>query len=260
MQMEVRDLRIEDIVISEYNIRKDLEAGTEDASITDLAESIRDKGLLNPIIVRKLPNGTYDLVAGQRRFLAIKKLGWSTVSAIIRDFEDDTDAAVISLIENVHRADLNPIDKAKAYRMIYDKYQNYSLVAKETGVSTQTIRKYISLLDLAPSLQSRVGTKEGTAGIDTLSKLSTLFSSDDQEKVLESIGGFKQSIQLEILKRSEGKVELLDELTEEALEGAFEPNICKGIHSCSYIPEELRIGIMNYVDDYNKRVKDRLCT
>jgi len=248
--MEVRDLRIEDIVVSKYNIRKDLEAGNEDASITDLADSINDKGLLNPIIVRKLPNGTYDLVAGQRRFLAIKRLGWSTVSAIIRDFEDDTDAAVISLIENVHRADLNPIDKARAYQMIYEKYQNYNLVAKETGVSAQTIKKYISLLDLDPAIQAMVGTKDGVAGIDTMSKLATSFSPEEHERVLETIGGFKQSIQLEILKRSEGKVELLDEMTEKVLSGKFDVNRCKSLNECIYIPEELLPRIVKVVREY----------
>ena len=120
--MEVRDIKMADIRLSEFNIRKDLNAGTEDTGLEDLAESIKDKGLLNPLIVRKLEDGTYELIAGQRRFLACQKLGWKTIPAIIRDISNDTDATILSLVENVHRADLNPIDKARAYQKIYEKY------------------------------------------------------------------------------------------------------------------------------------------
>jgi ParB family chromosome partitioning protein len=80
-----------------------------------LALSIREKGLLSPITVLKNYDGTFDLIVGQRRFLACKQLGWKTIPAIIREEMDDTDATVSSLVENVHRADMSPIDKARAY-------------------------------------------------------------------------------------------------------------------------------------------------
>ena len=145
--MEIKEINLDDIDISEFNTRKDLGAGTEEASLDDLANSIREKGLLSPIMVRK-KNGKYDLVAGQRRFLACKKIGLQTIHSIIRDDLDDTDATIISLIENVQRADMNPLDKAKAYKIIYEKYKDYKKVAKETGVSVSTIKKYLTLLNL----------------------------------------------------------------------------------------------------------------
>ena len=83
--MEVRDIKMADILLSELNIRKDLDAGTEDTGLEDLADSIKDKGLLNPLIVRGCGDGTYELIAGQRRFLACQRLGWETIPAIIRD-------------------------------------------------------------------------------------------------------------------------------------------------------------------------------
>ena len=67
--MEVRDIPIDEITVSEFNTRKDLSAGIEDSSIDDLAASIREKGLLNPIIVRTGFSGKYELIAGQRRLL-----------------------------------------------------------------------------------------------------------------------------------------------------------------------------------------------
>jgi ParB family chromosome partitioning protein len=154
--MEVKDISLSDIQLSEeLNARKDLNAGTEDTGLEELATSIEEKGLLNPIIVKRNDDRTYGLIAGQRRFLSCQRLGWKTIPAIIRDVTDDTDATIISLIENVHRADMNPIDKARAYQKIYEKYKDYNKVGKETGVSISTIRKYLTLLNLAPSIQRR---------------------------------------------------------------------------------------------------------
>jgi len=250
--MEVKEIKIEEIILSESNTRKDLVAGTEDASIEDLAQSIKEKGLLNPIIVRKSREGLYELIAGQRRFLACQKLGWETIPAIIRDVTDDTDVTILSLIENVHRADMNPIDKARAYRKILDKYQDLHIVAKETGVSMGTIRKYLKLLELAPSIQQKITTAEGPAGIETLSKVAETFSPEVQEEVLEKIGGFKQQIQLEMIKRTDGDLSKLEYLREQALEGAFDTVICKGLDDCTFIPKELVPSVREAIAEFKK--------
>lgn len=250
--MEVRDIKMADIRMSEFNIRKDLDAGTEDTGLENLADSIKDKGLLNPLIVRKHDDGTYELIAGQRRFLACQRLGWETIPAIIRDITDDTDATILSLIENVHRADLNPIDKARAYQKIYEKYKDYNTVAKETGVSVSTIRKYLTLLNLALSIQEKLTTAEGPAGIGTLSKIAETFAPGEQEEVLDRIGGFKQQIQFEMIKRSGGDVDKLEDLREQALEGAFNTHLCRGLDECPFIPPEL----LEPVKDAIKRLKE----
>jgi ParB family chromosome partitioning protein len=250
--MEIREIKMIDIQLSQFNVRKDLDAGTEDMGLEDLAESIRDKGLLNPLIVRRLDTGTYELIAGQRRFLACQKLGWQTVPAIIRDINDDTDAMILSLVENVHRADLNPIDKAKAYERIYEKYRDYNKVAKETGVSVSTIKKYLLLLKLAPSIQEKLTTTEGPAGLGTLSKIAETFAPGEQENVLDKIGGFKQQIQFEIIKRSGGDAGKLEDLRKQALEGAFDTTICRGLDECQYIPLELRELVKDAIKKYEE--------
>jgi ParB family chromosome partitioning protein len=247
--VEVKEISINLINVSSLNTRKDLGAGTEDTSFDDLASSIREKGLLSPITVFKRDDGTYDLIVGQRRFLACKQLGWETIPAIIRERMDDTDATILSLVENVHRADMSPIDKARAYKKIYQKYEGYDRVAKETGVSAATIRKYLTLLDLAPSIQDKLTTSEGPAGIGTLSKLAEKFKSpEEQEKVLEAIGGFKQDVQLEIIKQSDGNLDRIPKLKEEALQGAFDTYLCHGIKDCSFIPEMLREPIVQMIE------------
>ena len=237
--MEVKEIKMNEISLSEYNTRKDLNAGTEDTGLEDLAKSIRENGLLNPIIVMKKDESTYELIVGQRRFLACQKLEWDTIPAIIRDFTDDIDATIISLIENVHRADMNPLDKARAYQRINEKYNDLKKVVKVTGVSVQTIRKYLKLLNLAPSIQEKLSTTNGPAGIATLAKIADTFSLEDQEKALERVGGFKQQIQLEIIKKSDGDLSKLERLRAKAFEGAFNSYLCKSLDDCQFIPKEL---------------------
>ena len=237
--METKEIELSAIRVSDSNTRKDLDAGTEDTSIEDLANSIREQGLLSPIIVRTTTDDGYDLIAGQRRVLACGKLGMTTIAAIVRDDLDDTDATIVSLVENVHRADMSPMDKARAYQGIHSKYGDYSQVAKETGVSVTTVRKYLKLLNLAPTIQDKLTTAEGPAGVGTLSRLADTFSMEEQEKVLDAIGGFKQDIQQEILKRSGGDFGVLSGLKELAIEGAFDTRMCReGL--CFTMPEELK--------------------
>jgi len=246
--VEVKEIKLESIGVSKFNTRKDLGAGSEETSLDDLANSIQEKGLLNPIMVREMSKGKYDLVAGQRRFLACKKIGLKTIPAIIRNDLTDTDATIISLIENVQRSDMNPIDKANAYQQIFKKYKNHKKVAKETGISITTVKKYLTLLNLASSLQEKLTTSEGPAGVGTLSKLAETFSPDEQEEAYDEISGFKQTIQLEILKRSGGDLNKLSGLRNEAMEGAFDTRTCtEGL--CFLMPEDLKEQIKKVLEN-----------
>ena len=234
--MEVKHIGIDKIKVSKSNTRKDLSAGTEDATLDDLARSILEKGLLSPILVIKKSEGKYDLIAGQRRFLACKKLGWKDIPAIVRDDLNDADATVISLIENIHRADMNPLDKATALKALYEKYQDYSKVASETAWSEATVRKYVRLLDLPVELQQKLTTTEGPVKISAMSRLAQTFSDgDDAIEVYKRISGFNGTIQEEILKQSKGEVELIDELVDQAQEGAFDTRRCGGRFGCELI-------------------------
>ena len=224
--MDTVEIPLSAIRISPQNTRQDLHSGTEDATLDDLADSIRELGLLQPVTVMNRPDGGYDLIAGQRRFLACKKVGITAIPAIVRDDLDATDATVVSLVENVHRADMSPIDKARAYQAIYDKYGDYERVARETGMSVPTIRRYILLLDLAPSIQEKVSTSEGPAGVGTLSRLAKEFEPEDQEFVLSRIGGFNSKIQDRVLRESHGDRDTIELLASQAREGAFDVRTC----------------------------------
>lgn len=234
-----KDIPLNLLSVSNLNTRRDLDAGQEDSSIQDLALSIQEKGLLQPITVRQLPGGKYEVIIGQRRLLACQKIGYDPVPCLVRDDLDDTDAVTISLIENVHRADLNPLDKAQALGQLYDRCGSYEKVARETSWSAQTVSKYVSLLDLPEEIQNKIGTFDGAAGVGTLSSLARNFQGDEALHVYEQIAGFSQKIQMEIIKRSEGDISKIGEVKGLALEGAFEVRHCGGQFKCEVIRDIL---------------------
>jgi len=256
--MEVRDIPIDEITVSEFNTRKDLSAGIEDSSIDDVAASIREKGLLNPIIVRTGFSGKYELIAGQRRLLACKKLGMKSIAALIRSDVDDADATAISLIENVHRAEMNPMDKARAFAALRDRYTgDTARVSKETGIGVATIKKYLALLSLPDAIQQRVSTSDGPARIGTLSTLARTFTDPkDMLEAYDKTAGFTQDIQTQILKATGGDISRIDELVEQAQEGAFDTRMCHGLAGklmCEYIPEELAGSVIHLVEEWKKQ-------
>lgn len=238
--METKDIALDRIRVSAFNTRKDLSAGTEDTDIDDLANSIRDWGLLSPITVRMTAEDQYDLVAGQRRYLAYRRLGMETIPAIVKDDLDDTSATVVSLVENVHRADMNPMDKARAYQGIYAHYGDVGRVAKETGVTPQTVRRYLPLLNLAQSIQDDVSTSDGIASVTTLSKLADTFAPEDQKEVLDSIRGLNSRRQLRILQDS-GRTSDIPGLRMRELEDMKIPVCREGL--CFRMPEAMKARI-----------------
>ena len=239
--METRDIELNQIKVSVLNARKDLEAGTEDADLDDLVNSIRDKGLLQPITVRTAPDGGYDLIAGQRRFLAYRELGWPTIPALVRDDLDDINATAVSLIENVQRADLNAMDKARVYRTLHEKYGSVSLVAREVGVTPQTVRKYLPLLNLNMEIQTEVSTRGGVGSVETLSVLGETFSTDDQLEVLERTRVLNPTSQKEVIKNSKGNLDLIPELVNQAMEKNSIAVCREGL--CDLMPEEEKTRI-----------------
>jgi len=108
IQQGVRHIPIEKIKASKYQPREDF----NQEALDDLANSIREKGFIQPVLVRSKDN-EYELIAGERRLRAAKKLGYKEIPAIIKE-ASDLDSLEISIIENIQREDLNPIDQAKA--------------------------------------------------------------------------------------------------------------------------------------------------
>lgn len=123
-----------------------------DAEIGDLAASIRDNGLIQPISVRRV-GANYEIIAGERRFRAILKLGWDKFPGIVLEADDEA-ASAIMLAENTARANIDPIDEARAYQKRTDRFGwSADEIGKRAGVSGARVRQRLKLLRLEPTVQ-----------------------------------------------------------------------------------------------------------
>ena len=132
--------------------------------LEELSESIRENGLLQPILVRSYAEGRYQIIAGERRFRASKLAGLTEIPAIVLD-KDDKAAAQIALIENIQREDLNPLEEALAYKALKDEYDmTQEELSYKLGKSRSAIANSIRLLDLPEAILTMVAAKELSAG------------------------------------------------------------------------------------------------
>ena len=133
-------------------------------TLEELASSILENGLLQPILVREYENGRYQIIAGERRFRASKIAGLTEIPAIVLD-KDDKKAAEISLIENIQREDLNPIEEAMAYKALADEYNlTQEELSTKVGKSRSAIANAVRLLDLPAPVLEMVASGEISAG------------------------------------------------------------------------------------------------
>lgn len=123
-------------------------------AISSLADSIRDHGMLQPVILRHGPNGRYIIVAGERRWRAARMLGLDEIPAIIKEISE-SESAQIAIIENLQREDLNPVEEAEGYKRLCEVYgMSQEAVAKLTGKSRSTITNMIRILSLPDEIQA----------------------------------------------------------------------------------------------------------
>jgi ParB family chromosome partitioning protein len=135
----------------------------DDDALIGLAESIRQDGVMQPVVVRRAGDGDgYELVAGERRLRASKLAGLETIPAILRE-ADDRASAELALIENLQRADLNPVERALAFRALADRYQlTHAQIGERVGMDRASVSNHLRLLDLDDEILSMVG--EGRLG------------------------------------------------------------------------------------------------
>lgn len=133
--------------------RKNFDQGT----LLELAMSIRERGVLEPIVVRPTKNGTYEIVMGERRWRASQLAGLTQIPAIIRELTDE-DASTDALLENFQREDLNPVERAKAIQKLLN-FMTWEKCLKTLGVADSTMRRYLDLLDLPEAILDEIVTK-----------------------------------------------------------------------------------------------------
>ena len=125
-------------------------------ALADLADSIRQHGILQPLVVRKLQSGYYQIIAGERRWRAARMAGLSEVPAIVVE-ADDRKAMELALIENLQREDLNPLEEAQGYRSLVEQYGlTQEQAAQRVGKSRSAVANALRLLNLTPAVRTLV--------------------------------------------------------------------------------------------------------
>lgn len=136
----------------------------DEAALDELAASIRAQGIIQPLLVRPRPDGTYELVAGERRLRAAQRAGLRSVPVVIRAMSDD-DSLEIALIENLQRADLSPLEEAAAYeRLMRDFGHTQEQVAERVGKSRPAVANTLRLLRLPEPIKQELSRGRLTAG------------------------------------------------------------------------------------------------
>lgn len=136
----------------------------DDAALADLADSIREHGIIQPLTVRKLASGYYQIIAGERRWRAARMAGLSEVPAIVIE-ADDRKAMELALIENLQRADLNPIEEAEGYQQLISQYgMTQEQAAERVGKSRPAVANALRLLSLGPEILKLVEAGTISAG------------------------------------------------------------------------------------------------
>ena len=151
----LRTLPVDALAPGKYQPRRAMDAD----KLTELAESIKAQGVIQPIVVRQLPDRTYEIIAGERRWRASKQAGLVDIPVVVRQVDDRTVVAM-ALIENIQREDLNPLEEATALQRLIDEFDlTHAQAAEAVGRSRAAVSNLLRLLELPPAIRALVESK-----------------------------------------------------------------------------------------------------
>jgi len=173
----LREIDIDRVLPNSHQPRKNF----DEEALNELANSIREHGVVQPVVVRPLEDGFFQLIAGERRWRAAQRAGLGRVPAVVREAGEHA-ALELALIENLQREDLNPIEEAQAYeRLIVDFGMTQEEVAQRVGKNRATIANMLRLLRLPPEVQQWLRENRLTTG-----HAKALLSLNDLDAILDS--------------------------------------------------------------------------
>ena len=148
----IQSLNLEQLVAGRYQPPQRL----DEAYLAELAQSIRQFGIIEPLVARPLADGSYEILAGHMRWQAAQRAGLGQIPVMVREADDRT-AAAIALVENLLRRDLNPIEEGRALRRLREEFGlTQEQLAETLGISQSAISKALGLLSLDPAVQARI--------------------------------------------------------------------------------------------------------
>ncbi len=157
---EVQRLRVNAIVPNRYQPRQTFAPH----ELAELTASLKQSGLLQPILVRRKGDGIYELISGERRWRAAKEAGLETIQAVIRNCGDE-ESVVLALVENLQRADLNPMEMARAYhRMMNEFGLTQDIIAQRVSCERSSIANVVRLINLPSEVQQLIETNQLSMG------------------------------------------------------------------------------------------------
>ncbi|MEW6262497.1 MAG: ParB/RepB/Spo0J family partition protein [Thermodesulfobacteriota bacterium] len=169
------EVRVEAIDLNPLQPRKNI----KDKELQALTDSVRDHGLLSPLVVRRSGPDRYELIAGERRLRAAKAAGLTRVPVVVRE-ADRAEMLELALIENLHREDLNPIEQAESYRRLSEEFgKSQEEIARLTGQDRSTVANLIRLLGLPEAVQEDVRQGRLSAG-----HARALLALSEQDRIL----------------------------------------------------------------------------
>jgi len=209
----LQNLPIEFLQRGKYQPRKDMNP----EKLQELADSIKAQGVIQPIVVRKIAEDKFEIVAGERRWRASQLAGLQQVPVVIKDIDDRT-AMAIALIENIQREDLNPLEEAEALRRLLDEFEmTHQQVADAVGKSRVTMTNLLRLLDLHPevkklliSRQIEMGHARALLALDGLKQLAAANKVVKEGLTVRATERLVKDSQVEIIKP---KVKFVDKDT-----------------------------------------------
>lgn len=256
---EIKMIEMDKLRVSPLNVRKKL------GDITELKNSIKSVGLLQPIVVRPIDEG-YEVIIGQRRYFACKELGYEKIPAIIKIL-NDKEALELSLIENIQIKSLDPIDRGEGVKALIDIYSKemprtkaIEYVAQKIGISVRTIYTWLEVLKSTEAVKEMV--RERKLDIRTAARIASLPKEKQEEVaryiVKESLDNKKASAIISAIKmRPEKPItqiakEIIEDLEEYSITVSVPGRLYKALMEYAKrnkltIPEVIRRAISNYL-------------
>ena len=176
------EVPVEQISPNPYQPRKTF----NEASIEELARSVREHGIVQPLVVTRIGDHKYRLIAGERRFRAAQKAGLSKVPVVIKERTTDSDTLQLALIENIQREDLNPIEEAHAYHQLHEEFGlTQEEISQQVGKERSTIANFLRLMKLPESVKKLLAS--GQLSMGHARAILAIASPKKQEQLAERV-------------------------------------------------------------------------
>ena len=234
------NIPIDQISPNPYQPRKTF----NEASIEELARSVREHGIVQPLLVTRTGDRKYRLIAGERRFRAAQKAGLSTVPVVIKEMTTDSDTLQIALIENIQREDLNPIEEAHAYHQLHEDFGlTQEEISRRVGKERSTIANFLRLLRLPDGVKKLLAS--GQLSMGHARAILAVASAKKQEQLAERV--VKRSLnvrQTEMLAAEKSPKAAEPEKEKDVFTRAAEEKLTRTLRSKVEIDRKRRGGVI----------------